>query len=165
MPSEIDIMVQSMSSLKAPGPDGFQALFYQKNWDLVTKNVYSMVLEALQGKGLPSGLNDTFISLILKVKHPENAAQCRPIGICNVGYKIITKVIVNRLKPILPKLISNTQSSFVPGRQITDNIVIMQEVLHTMRRKKGVKGYMAIKIDFEKAYDRLRWSFIRDILL
>lgn len=62
---------------------------------------------------------------------------------------------MNRLKPILPGLISNTQSSFVPSRQIVDNIVFMQEVLHTMRRKQGAKGYMAIKIDFEKAYDRL----------
>lgn len=165
VPSGIDVVVQSMSSLNAPGPDGLQAIFYQKNWELIAKNVYSMVLEVLQGKGMPAGLNDTFIALIPKVEHPEKAAQFRPIGLCNVGYKIITKVIVNRLKPILPTLISNTQSSFVPGRQITDNIVIMQEVLHTMRRKKGAKGYMAIKIDFEKAYDRLRWSFIRDTLL
>lgn len=67
-------------------------------------------------------------------------------------------MIVNRLKGILPNIVSNTQASFIPGRQITDNIVIMQEVLHTMRYKQGAKGYMAIKIDFEKAYDRLDGS-------
>lgn len=97
--------------------------------------------------------------------NPESATQFRRIGLCNVGYKIITKVIVNRTKPLLPRLISNAQANFVPNRQITDNIVIVQEVIHTMRRKQGSKGYMAIKIDFEKAYDRLDWSFIRDTLL
>ena len=162
---EVDVVVTQMHPMKALGPDGFQALFYQKHWDLIAGDVHKLVLDVLAGKGLPPGLNDTFIALIPKVEHPELVTQFRPIGLCNVVYKIITKVIVNRLKPILPGLISNTQASFVPGRQITDNIVIMQEVLHTMRRKQGGKGYMAIKIDFEKAYDRLRWSFIRDTLL
>lgn len=162
---EIDQVIKNMKALKAPGPDGFQALFYKNNWALVSKNVYTLVLDVLEGRGIPENLNDTHITLIPKVEHPEAASQFRPIGLCNVIYKIITKVIVNRLKPVLPFLISNTQSSFVPGRQITDNIVIMQEVLHTMKKKQGTKGYMAIKIDFEKAYDRLRWAFIRDTLL
>lgn len=154
-----------MSALKAPGPDGFQALFYQKNWELLAPSVHKLALDVLNGKGLPEGLNNTFITLLQKVEHPESATQFRPIGLCNVAYKIITKVIVNRLKPVLPFLISNTQASFVPRRQITDNVVIMQEVLHTMRKKQGKKGLRAIKIDFEKAYDRLRWSFILDTLL
>lgn len=81
-----------------------------------------------------------------------------------MAYKIITKALVNRIKVVLPHITSNTQTSFVPGRQITNNIVIVQEVIHTMRKKQGAKGYMAIKIDFEKAYDRLKWSFIRDTL-
>ena len=85
--------------------------------------------------------------------------------IYSIIYKLVTKVIVNRLKHILPQLISPTQCSFVPGRQITDNVIIVQEMLHTMRSKQGRKGFMAIKIDFEKAYDRLRWAFIRDSLL
>jgi len=71
---------------------------------------------------------------------------------------------MNRLKTVLGKLISPTQSSFVPGRQISDNIIIVQEVLHSMRRKQGKVGYMAIKIDLEKAYDRIRWPFIRETL-
>jgi len=90
--------------------------------------------------------------------------QLRPIGLCNVAYKVTTKCLVNRLKPILGKLVSPTQSSFVPGRQISDNRIIVQEVLHSMRRKQGKMGYMAIKIDLEKAYDRLRWPFIRETL-
>lgn len=163
--SDIDTVVKEMGSLKAPGPDGFQALFYQKHWEVVAKNVYELVFQVLEGKGLPEELNETHIVLLPKVDNPELPSQFRPIGLCNVAYKIVTKVIINRIKPLLPMLISNTQASFVPGRQITDNIVIVQEVIHTMRRKQGNKGLMAIKIDFEKAYDRLRWTFIRDTLL
>ena len=162
--TEIDDVIPQLGALRAPGPDGYQALFYQKNWALVADKVYEMVLQALQGKGLPQGINSTHIALLPKIQTPETAAHFRPIGLCNVSYKIITKVIVNRLKPILPILISNTQASFVPGRQITDNIVIVQEVIHTMRRKQGSKGFMALKVDFEKAYDRLKWSFIRETL-
>lgn len=98
MVSEIDLVVQHMSALKDPGPDGFQAIFYKKNWSLVSTSVYKMVLEVLQGKGMPNNLNDTFIALIPKVDHPETVAQFRPIGLYNVVYKTITKVIVNKLK-------------------------------------------------------------------
>lgn len=89
--------------------------------------------------------------------------QLQPISLCNVAYKAISKAIVNRLKPLLAGLIP-TQFSFV-GRQITDNVVIVQETLHTMRRKKGCMGTMIIKLDLDKAYDRLKWSFIRDALV
>lgn len=153
-----------MSTLKAPGPDGYQALFFQKHWNLVADNVYQLVFDVPEGKGMPPHLNDTFLVLIPKVDNPELASQFRPIGLCNVIYKIITKCIVNRIKPMMPHLTSCTQTSFVPGRQITDNIVIVQEVIHTMRNKTGKTGFMAIKIDFEKAYNRLKWDFIRETL-
>jgi len=77
-----------------------------------------------------------------------------------VAYKVITKAIVNRLKPILDKVIAPTQATFIPNRRVTDNTTIVQEMLHLMRRKQGAKGFMAIKIDLEKAYDRIRWQFI-----
>ena len=105
---------------------------------------------------MPPGLNDTYITLIPKVPHPERVSQFRPIGLCSVVYKMISKCIVQKLKRVLPRLVSPIQSSFIPGRQITDNVIVMQEVLHSMRRKTGIKGWMAIKLDLEKAYDRLR---------
>ena len=76
----------------------------------------------------------------------------------------MTKVVANRLKSIMATLVGLMQSSFVPSRHITDNIVIAQEAIHSMDNKKGKVGWMAIKVDVEKAYDRLSWGFIEDTL-
>lgn len=78
---------------------------------------------------------------------------------------LVTKIIVNRLKPLMSKLVSPAQTSFVPGRHMTENILIAQEILHSFHTKRGKGGYMAIKVDLEKAYDRLSWKYIRSSLL
>lgn len=95
---------------------------------------------------------------------PENVSHFRPISLYTVPYKELTKVLVNRLNLVMPKLVVKNQTSFVGGPHIMDNMVISQEVIHSMRIKKGCLGWMAIKIDMEKAYDRLRWDFIQDTL-
>lgn len=161
---EVKDAVFSMTPFKAPGPDGFHAGFYQNAWDVVGEDVTSMVERFIEFGDLQEGMNDTLITLIPKVKCPETFDNFRPISLCNVGYKIITKVITNRLKGILESTVGAEQCSFVPKRQITDNIAIFQETLHSMRSKKGAKGLMMVKIDLEKAYDRLSWSFIRETL-
>ena len=89
----------------------------------------------------------------------------KPISLCNIVYKIVTKVIVARLRPYLDKLISPLQVAFVPGRKGIDNAIIAQEVIHSINKKKGKVGYMALKIDLEKVYDKLEWSFIKDMLV
>ena len=86
------------------------------------------------------------------------------ISLCNVLFKTITKAMVMRLKTLMPKLIGPAQASFIPGRLSTDNIVVVQEAVHSMRRKKGKKGWMLLKLDLEKAYDRIRWDFLEDTL-
>nr|KYP48048.1 LINE-1 reverse transcriptase isogeny [Cajanus cajan] len=88
----------------------------------------------------------------------------RPIGLCNVSYKILTKVLAQRLRQVMGKLVHPNQCSFIPHRHSKDNIIIFQEVIHSMRYKSGNKGWMAIKIDLEKAYDRLKWNFVKDTL-
>ncbi|XP_019189720.1 PREDICTED: uncharacterized protein LOC109184127 [Ipomoea nil] len=156
--------VFDMSPWKAPGPDGLHAAFYQHAWDVVGDSKFELVRDAFTTGRIPEGVNDTLLVLIPKVTTPETVKQFRPISLCNVSYKVITKTITNRLKFILLKIIGPFQSSFVPGRQITDNILVYQEVMHSMRIKKGKSRIMAIKIDLEKAYDRLSWDFINDTL-
>ncbi|XP_039044399.1 uncharacterized protein LOC120183869 [Hibiscus syriacus] len=102
--------------------------------------------------------------LIPKVATLENFTQFRPISLCTVLFKVISKVIVNRLKPFLPKWVMENQTSFVLGRNISINIIITQDVIHSMKRKQGCSEWMVIKLDLEKAYDRLEWAFIEDTL-
>ena len=101
-------------------------------------------------------LNHTNIVLILKVKNLEKMFEYRPISLCNVIYKIISNVLANRLKQVFLDIISLTQSAFVPGRLITDNVIMAYEALHSMHaRKKGKTCSLALKLDVRKAYDRV----------
>ncbi|XP_057747786.1 uncharacterized protein LOC130966983 [Arachis stenosperma] len=161
---EIKNAVFSMGSWKAPGSDGLPAKFYQQAWDVVATSLTTWVKGVFSEPNNIAEVNKTLIALIPKIPSPENFGHFRPISLCNVCYKFVTKIIASRLKKFMPTLISNTQSSFVPGRVSADNILVAQEVVHTMRNKKHGKGFMAIKIDFEKAYDRLNWAFIMDTL-
>ena len=104
--------------------------------------------------------------MIPKVKNPERVSEFRPISLCNVIYKMVSKVIANRLKPMLNKIILETQSAFVAERLITDSILIAYESLHHMKTScTGKTGFMALKLDMSKAYDRVEWVFLEKILL
>ena len=92
-------------------------------------------------------VNDTTLVLIPKVEVPEHMKQFCPIGLCNVIYKVVTKVIVNRLRPYMNNLISPNQCSFIPNRHSSDNIVIAQEIIHIMKKKKGGKDRKLISCD------------------
>lgn len=124
-----------------------------------------LVLEFFVTAELPLNLNDALVVLLPKVGKPERITQFRPISLCNVLFKIITKTMVERLKQVMPKQIGPAQASFILGRVSTDNIVVVQEAVHSMRRKKGRKGWMLLKLDLEKAYDRIRWDFLVDTLV
>lgn len=161
---DIELAVRSMGSFKAPGPDGYQPIFYQRSWEVVGESVIQFALEFFESGQLPQETNDALIVLIPKVASPEKITQFRPISLCNVLFKIITKAMVRRLKQVMVKLIGPAQSSFIPGRLINDNIVVVQEAIHSMRHKQGKKGWMILKLDLEKAYDRIRWDYLEDTL-
>ncbi|GMY05786.1 hypothetical protein FCV25MIE_01025 [Fagus crenata] len=145
--AEVAFALKQMTPTSAPGPDGMPPLFYQTFWDSIA-------------------INHTYITLIPKTQSPTNVTEFRPISLCNVVYKLIAKVLANRLKKILPSIISETQSAFVPGRLITDNILVAFESLHHMSTQRhGRTGHMALKLDMSKAYDRVEWTYLEAIML
>ncbi|KAH9772083.1 reverse transcriptase domain-containing protein [Citrus sinensis] len=162
---EIHTAICQMSPLKAPGIDGYPAGFYQAQWHIVGESFSSGIKEVFNSHSIPGEVSKTLIVLIPKTERPTSFRMYRPIGLCIVFYKTVTKIIVTRLQALLPDLVGPHQTSFIPGRHITENIIIAQEVVHYMRRKLGKKGLMAIKIDLEKAYDRLNWNFIHETLM
>ncbi|KAH9735402.1 putative ribonuclease H protein [Citrus sinensis] len=162
---EIKHTIFSMKPLKAPSVDGLHAIFYQSQWNIVGPSFCLFIREIFSSGNIPSEINKTLVVLIPKTDHLISFRMYRPISLCTVTYKTVTKIIANRLKAILPELIGPHQTSFVPGRHIIENIVVAQEIIHSMRRKTGNRGQMAIKVDLEKAYDRLSWDFIQDTLL
>jgi hypothetical protein len=128
-----------MAPLKAPGPDGFNAGFYQKHWDTIGLKVCKAILYSLNNVVIDSELNSTFLALIPKTKNPACVTEFCPISLCNVLYKIISKVLANRLKVILPHIISQSQSAFISRKLITDNVLAAYETLHIMHSKMGGK--------------------------
>ncbi|XP_062028805.1 uncharacterized protein LOC133744775 [Rosa rugosa] len=162
---EVKNAMFNIGGLKAPGADGFPSLFYQKHWNICASEITQMVTLAFQCGKIPMGLNHTLIALVPKVSSPQDMALFRPISLCKTLYKVISKVLVARIRPYLRNLISPNQVSFVPGRHISDNIVIVQEVLQKYQHSHGGKGFMAWKIDLSKAYDRLNWGFIETVLV
>ena len=135
---EIKEAMFSMNPDKSPGPDGMNPGFYQAYWDIIGGEVTEACLKVLNNKELPADC--------LKViphysnpeeREPEKISEMRPIALCNVLYKIIAKTLANRLKCILSEVISESQSAFILGRLITDNIMIAFKLGYHIKRKKG----------------------------
>lgn len=164
--SEVKQAIFSMHPDKAPGPDGMTPAFYQKHWAVVGNEIIQLVRKFFETGEVLESMNDTNIVLIPKKKNPSLLSELRPIALCNVVMKIITKVAANRLKQVLEVVISDTQSAFIPGRLISDNIMIAFEIMHYLKQKKfGKEGFMALKLDMSKAYDRIEWQFLQEIMV
>ena len=162
---EIEEAVFQIGPHKAPGPDGIPGFFFQNFWSIIKTDVCNAIQAFFHSGSLFKAFNHTFITPIPKLPNPEEVSHFRPISLCNVFYKIISKILVNRLKPIMDSIITPFQNAFIKGRNITDNILLAHEIIDVVRKKRGKRdSYGVLKIDVSKAYDRVNWNFLKAIL-
>ncbi|KAL0405921.1 UNVERIFIED_CONTAM: hypothetical protein Slati_3906000 [Sesamum latifolium] len=140
------------------GPDGFSSAFYQACWEFIATDRYEAIMDFFCGTPMPRSFTATTIVLILKADSPQTWNDFRPIFLCNVTNKILSKLLYNKLAQTLPNLISPSQSGFVPGRLIGDNILMAQEMIQHLDLRYS-KGNLVIKLDMSKAYNRVNWNF------
>lgn len=134
--------------------------FYQRSWGVLKAEITAVVLEFFRSGVMPAGVNDIAIVLIPKVHFPKESEDFRPISLCNIIYKIVSKFLANRLRPWLMGLISENQSTFIPGWLISDNSTIAFQCIHHIQGLKGNYSLCAYKLDLSKAYDRVDWIFL-----
>ncbi|KAL0393190.1 UNVERIFIED_CONTAM: hypothetical protein Sradi_2541800 [Sesamum radiatum] len=144
---------------KAPGPDGFSSGFFKAAWPIVGEEVSKTIIDFFSTGCLLKQLNATLLTLIPKVRTPHSVADFRPISCCNVIYKVITKIFVSRIREILDLLISPSQNAFVPGRLISDNVLLAQELFSGYNQCR-LPPRCALKVDLRKTYDTVEWDFL-----
>ncbi|RVW26068.1 LINE-1 retrotransposable element ORF2 protein [Vitis vinifera] len=155
---EIHSALMEMNGDKAPGPDGFTVAFWQNAWDFTKEEIMEMFKEFHEHNSFVKSLNNTFLVLIPKKSGAENLGDFRPISLVGGLYKLLAKVLANRLKKVIGKVVSIAQNAFVMGRQILDASLIANEVIDSWQKRKE-KGLIC-KLDIEKAYDSINWNFL-----
>lgn len=161
---EVFNALSQMHPSKSPG-HGMPSNFFQSNQHVIGDSVTTAVLDALHSGDLPSNLNHTFFILNPKKETPLKVSDYHPISLCDVIYKIISKVITNRLRVILPHIILESQSAFFLDMQIIGCVLVAYEIVHYLRHKRGGrKGFMSFKFDMTKDYDRVEWNYLERVL-
>ncbi|KAK5842619.1 hypothetical protein PVK06_004996 [Gossypium arboreum] len=153
---EVLLAVRSMTPTKPAMRDGMPTLFYQLFRHIVGKDISDYCLHVLNDCVSFDDINDTNIVLIPKNRSPQNMTCFRPISLYNVLFKIISKMIVNRLQRVMTHCINEAQSASIPGPLIMDNTLVAFELFHSFRKKRrGLKDSFAVKLDMNKAYDKV----------
>ncbi|KAL8107498.1 hypothetical protein AgCh_024056 [Apium graveolens] len=157
-----EIILSTLKTMKknsAPGPDGFNVEFFLSTWDIIGDVFCKAVKHFFDSGQMNPGINSTAIALIPKTLTPTHMKDYRPISLCCVAYKFIVKILANHIKPLMSTLIHSSQSAFIPGRSISDNILLAQELFRGYQRQSGVPR-CALKIDLHNAFDSITWDFI-----
>lgn len=164
--SEEDIkkVIFSMPSNKSPGPDGYTTEFFKGVWSIVGRDVVAAVKSFFVKGFLPKGLNATILALVPKTEEARELKNYRPIACCNLLYKVISKIIANRLKTILPQLIKLNQSAFVQQRLLMENVLLATEMVKDYH-KPNISPRCVMEIDISKAFDSVQWEFVLNILM
>ncbi|GAU12613.1 hypothetical protein TSUD_132230 [Trifolium subterraneum] len=160
--AEVKMAVWNCESYKSPGPDGINFGFIKDFWNELQGDVMRFISKFHRNGKLTKGLNSTFIALIPKIDSPQRLNDFRPISLVGCLYKILAKVLANRLRLVIGSVISESQTAFVKERQILDGILIANEVVDEARKSK--KELMLFKVDFEKAYDSVDWGYLDDVM-
>lgn len=147
---------------KSPDPDGFNFAFYRACWSTIKDDLFKVFAEFHANSSLVHGSNPSFITLVPKKQGACDIKQFRPISLIGSLYKVISKVLVSRLKLVIGKIISENQSAFLQGRNILDGVVVLNEIIEEARKKK--KSVLIFKTDFSKAFDSVSWSYLIDLM-
>ncbi|PNX95639.1 cysteine-rich receptor-like protein kinase, partial [Trifolium pratense] len=159
---EVKETIWSCDGSKSPGTDGFNLIFFKVCWPIVKYDVMAFLREFHASACLPKVVTASFLTLIPKKDHPQDLFDYRPICLIGSLYKILSKLLANRLKRVLGKVISNYQSAFLPHRQILDGVVVLNEVIDIAKRRKD--ACLLFKVDFERAYDTVNWHFLERMM-
>lgn len=157
--SEIHQVVLAMNKEGAPSPDGFGAVFFQNYWDIVKNDVINAILEFFTRDWILPNFNANTIILTPKIPDATNVGHYRPIALANFKFKIISKILVDRLAPFMNLIISPEQRGFIKGRNIKDGICITSEAINH-HHQKAYAGNLAFKVDISKVFDTLEWTFL-----
>ncbi|KAL6505387.1 hypothetical protein OROGR_025204 [Orobanche gracilis] len=160
---EIYKALMSIGDASAPGADGFTAKFYKCSWHIIGSDIIDAIQDFFLNGRLLKSLNTSLITLIPKSQTTNSIRDYRPIACCNVLYKIISKVITNRLGKVMQYLTGDEQAAFVPGRYIHDNTILAQEIIKGYGRQH-ISARCMVKMDLQKAYDSIQWNFVEHLL-
>ena len=156
-------MIFAMGRNQSPGLDGFPDDFYVACWNIIDTDLVQAIKEIFQGQTFPRNWKATFIALIPKLTNPTSFLEFRPINLCNICYKLVSKIFTGRLRVFLDRLISPEQCGFIQGRHIQDNIMLVHELAQSL--DQDIRGSnVIIKLDMEKAFDRIEWRSIAEVL-
>ena len=146
----------------APGPDGFTFKFYQFFWDVVKSDLMILTHCFFEHTLDLHKINKSCICLIPKEKDATLITKFRPISLVNCSFKLLSKLLTIRLEPIMSRIIDPSQSAFIKNRFILDNVILSQEILHSCQTTK--QQGVVVKVDFEKAYDKIHWDYLIEVL-